>query len=201
MMVTGFVGRWAASVLAVASLAAPAHAQKDLKDLTQAQQDELYCVHNDIANGSDFDLIAESYVFTDRSDEVSKKADAALAAAVGRCVAAYGWSDQKKTIAGEIGFYGAAVDYLTDDLFFDGVEEKVISKVMAILDTLSDAELDALFGGSWTKNEAMKARLVTALKAAGLPNDDYTLETGEYLLEASVFALDAVFKWLDTFVK
>ena len=196
-MITRFAGRCLAAAIAIALLAAPAHAQKQLKDLTKAQEDELYCVYNDIADGKDFDVIAESYVYTDQSAEDSRKADAALAAAAGRCATKYGWTDSKKGIASNIGFYGTAVDYLTEDLFFTGVDDKDIDKVFAILDTLSEADLDAFYKGTWMKNEPMKARLVTALKGAGVPNDDYTLETGEYVLEASVFASDALFEWLD----
>ena len=200
-MITRLAGRCLAAALAIALVALPAHAQKQLTDLTQTQQDELYCVYNDIADGTDFDVIAESYVYTDQSAEDSKKADAALAAATGRCAAKYGWTQDKKDVASNIGFYGTAVDYLTEDLFFSGVDDKDIDKVFAILDTLSDADLDAFYNGSWMKNEPMKARLVTALKGAGVPNDDYMLETGQYVLEASVFAADSLFEWIDTYVK
>lgn len=200
-MVTGFAGRCATAALAVALVAMPAHAQKQLKDLTEAQQDELYCVYNDIADGEDFDIIGERYVYSDQKAEDLKKADAALAAATGRCAAKYHWSDDKKGVASDIGFYGTAVDYLTEDLFFSGVEDKNIDKVFEIIDTLPDADIEAFFDGSWSKNEPMKARLMTALKAAGVPNDQYLLETGAFTLEASVFATDALIEWLETFAK
>ena len=77
-MITKFAGRCAAVALAIALMALPASAQKNVNDLSKAQQDELYCVYNTVSDGDDYDLVVEAYLYSDQKAEDAKKALADL---------------------------------------------------------------------------------------------------------------------------
>lgn len=191
-----------AAAAAFALIALPASAQvKNISDLTEAQKNEMYCVHDKLGDVDTDELVAQHNLYTDLKKEDQAKAEKLVEDAVTSCASKYNWTQDAKDIAADIGVYGASIDYLSEDLYFDGVEDKQTDNVFKILDTLSNDDIQAFGTGSWTKNEAMKTRLNSQLRAAGVPNNADTLETGQYLLEASVLAAAASYDWISTVLK
>jgi len=192
-----FVARLAAAFAAMALLAPPATAQKlDLNNLTQAQQDEMYCVYEAISANDSY-LIADSYLDPSLSDEEIKKAEATLEKQVASCATKYGWSADRRALASDIGVHDAIIDVVSEDLIDEGVKEAQLKKILASLGKLASADVDAFFGNKWHDDAAFKKRIGAGLVATGFPNDEYLLEGALVMMESSIITAMSMARWAD----
>jgi hypothetical protein len=185
------------ALLASACFTAPAIAQVELNDLTEAQEDEMYCVYDSLVASGDHEQVAEAYIYTDLTDDQVDEADEALEFALWDCSDDYEWDEEHEGLAEEIGQYGSVVDYLHDDLLGENVSEAGISAITGLVDKLPEADLNKFYDTSWLDDEAFKARMRTALIVEGIPNESFVLDTSIDLMESSLLLANAMIDWLD----
>jgi hypothetical protein len=166
----------------------------DLANLTQAQQDEMYCVYEAISKDDPY-LIADSYLDPTLSDEEIKKADATLKKHVAACAAKYSWSADRRDLASDIGVHDAIIDVVAEDLVDEGVKEEQLEKILASLDKLASADVDAFYDNKWYDDAAFKTRIGAGLVATGFPNDEYLLEGALVMMESSVITAMSMARW------
>lgn len=191
-----------AAAAALALWAAPALAQgAKLDNVTEAQEDEIFCVYDEIEN--DIDLVAEQFLYDNLSAGDKKKADAALAAAGDACAATYNWDNSRRDRAKKVGLYATVADFLELDLVAENVKDEDIDRIYTILGSLPDADLNRFLNESWLDDEAFIARINAALAAGGFPkgDDDFQFETARLIMEVSALAADTISEWVATYLK
>jgi hypothetical protein len=170
-------------------LSSAAHAQQP----TQSGPDGAeYCVYLKLTDTSDYVVVAEGLLAGLDQD----KAQAAVKAAGDACIKEYGMSQNEAAIASDVGIFGAAADYLIEGLADEGVSDDVIDGLYAVIDEMSDEDLDLIFDGSWRDDAAMKARLRAAVVAKGIPDEDRLVQDASLLIEVSTLGSDAVMNYL-----
>lgn len=174
-----------------------AHAQQPTQPHTQPQTSsgldgEEYCVYRKLTDTMDYVVVAEGLLAGLDQD----KAQAAVKAAGEACIKEYGMSQNEAAIASDIGIFGAAADYLIEGLTDEGVSDDVIDGVYAVIDEMSDEDLDLIFDGSWRDDPAMKARLRAAVIAKGIPDDDGLVQDASLLVEVSALGVSATLDYL-----
>jgi hypothetical protein len=153
---------------------------------------EEYCVYLKLTDTADYVVVAEGLLAGLEQD----KAQAAVKAAGDACIKEYGMSQSEAAIAADVGIFGAAADYLIEGLMDEGVSDDVIDGVYAVIDEMSDDDLDLIFDGSWRDDAAMKARLRKAVVAKGIPDEDRLVQDASFLIEVSALGADAALNYL-----
>ena len=185
-----------AALLAVGAFAcAPAFAQKQVSDLSEAQENEMYCVYDGIGKSDAYYEIAEAYATDDAvamdalSEDIGVVSDA--------CSTKYNWQGDKEILAVGIGLVGTAADAKMEELLDMGVEEAKILLIYSAMPKLTDADVDAFFDGTWATNDALKQRAAVALTSVGYPDDPKLLPTTLTVLQMGVVSLATVQDWID----
>jgi hypothetical protein len=140
-------------------------------------------------------LIADSYLDPTLSDEEIKKADATLKKHVAACAAKYSWSADRRDLASDIGVHDTIIDVMAEDLVDEGVKEEQLEKILASLDKLASADVDAFYDNKWYDDAAFKTRIGAGLVATGFPNDEYLLEGALIMMESSVITAMSMARW------
>ncbi len=195
-MKPGFVAVLAA-LLATACFTAPAVAQVELKDLTDDQENEMYCVYDSLVSSGDHELVAEAYIYTDLTDDQIDEAEEALEFALWDCSDEYDWDATQEMLAEEIGRYGSVVDVLHDDLAGENIPDAKITAIADLVDSLPEADLNKFSDESWLDDEAFKTRMKASLIGIGIPDDSFVLDTSIDFMESSLLLATAMIDWLD----
>jgi hypothetical protein len=200
-MIVRVSGLLVGAAAAIALWAGSASAQTTVEDLTEAQEDELYCVYDRLED--DFELVAEQFLYDDLPEEEAKKATAALDAAGNTCAATYSWDDKKRDHGKNLARFGSVTDYLEEDLYFEGVKDEDIDKIYSILGRLPDAELSKFLDVSWLDDKPFIERLNAALAAGGFPkgDDDFQFETARLLMEVTVLGAVTFEQWAEAYLR
>ena len=142
-MKSGICVRAAALVAAVSLWASPTMAQAaGPNELSEAQETEIYCVSDKLsAAGEAFYDVAEAFLYNDSTAEQIKQAETALNTASEACAVAHKWDAGKRALGEKIGVYSSVADYLSEELYFDGVEEEEIDRIYTALGALPVEEL------------------------------------------------------------
>ncbi|MDP3494020.1 MAG: hypothetical protein Q8R82_12975 [Hyphomonadaceae bacterium] len=154
---------------------------------------EEYCVYEKLTSTLDYEFVAEAYLYGDHSDADMQ---AVLKKAADACTTEHGMSADQSSVASEIGIYGAIADYLAEDLLLEGVSQDAVDSLFAVIDEMSDDDLDLLFEDDWRSDTAMVGRLKAAVIAQGIPDDAYSVDTALEIVELSAFAMDAVMAYM-----
>lgn len=170
-----------AAAVAMACWAGPASAQKGLGDLSQAQQDELYCVYDAINLSDDFYEVGETYLdHVDDDDPV-----ASVASLVGKhadaCKTKYGWDEDEAEAATAIGALGTASDVMEEYMLEVGFTSAQVELVYKGMTSLSDEEIDMLVSAAWIDDGPTQASVMAKLAAVGFPKDNDDQKTHETL--------------------
>jgi hypothetical protein len=152
----------------------------------------MYCAYNTLVDSMDYELVAEAFLYDDLSEADTREAADALAKATADCAAKHKLSDSQAVSISDIGIYGSAADYLSEELMFEDVPDAAIDGIYDVMEGLSDDDLDKLFVDGWRSDLAFSARLKAALIAKGIPDDEYAVETSFQIIELAALALDSV---------
>lgn len=149
----------------------------------------MYCVYNALAKTLDYELVAEAMLYGS-SEDVAKATDL-LAKTSRTCAATHGLSESQLPSLGDIGAYGATLDYLSEDLMFEDVSDEAIDGIYAVLDSLSDGELDKFYEDNWRSDAAFEAKLKAAVIAKGIPDEVFAIDTAFQIMMLAQLELDA----------
>ncbi len=181
-----------AAVLAALGLAVMAAGQASAQtNITEAQKQELYCVHNALIARDQTALVAESYLSETTADGVRGAADSAINSAAAGCAQRHGWDDTARGLALAVGVMGSTADHIAGELKDAGVTDAAITKVSDLMRGLSARDNDLLFDGAWEDDRAFMARMRTKLMAAGVPDKADTIRLAVMLLECSVIGSES----------
>jgi len=185
-----------AASFAVAILwAAPAGAQA-VSGLSAAQRLEMYCVQDALAGSDDaYDLTDVYLAASTADDETLEAAYAVLKKYLDVCAAKHRWGAEKSRLAETIGLHGAIVDVLVEDLSFDGAEDEDIEKIFAETRKLPAGDIDKIRSSAWRTDDVVRERIAMRFSAAGLPDDDYFVESALELMEAAIAESTSVAQW------
>lgn len=178
-----------ALAIAACGLGGMAHAQP------QPQLDpdgEEYCVYMKLTETSDYAVVAEALLAGLDQD----KAQAAVKVAGDACIKEFDMSQNQAALASDVGIFGAAADYLVENLMDAGLNDDVIDAIYMVIDEMSDEDLDMVFDGSWRDDAVMKARLQAAVIAKGVPDEDGLVQDACLLIEVSALGVDAAMNYL-----
>lgn len=179
----------AALAMAACGLGGAAHAQEP----TQSGPDgEEYCVYLKLTDTFDYEVVAEALLAGLEQD----KAQTLVKAAGDACIKEYDMSQNQAALASDVGIFGSAADYLIENLMDAGVNDDVIDGVYAVIDEMSDEDLDHIFDSSWRDDDAMKGRLRTAVIAKGVPDEPGLIHDASLLIEVSALGADAALNYL-----
>lgn len=202
-MKSGICVRAAALAAAVSLWASPVTAQvTSLDQLSDAQQGEIHCVTVKLsAAGDAFYDVSEAFLYDDGTPEQVKQAEAALKAASEACAAVHNWDAGKRMLGEMIGVYSSVADYLAEELYFKGVEDEEIDLIFTALEKLSPEDLNRFRDSSWIEDAAFTKKLNGALVAVKYPGEDeYILESGRLIMEASVMATAGISDWVRVYI-
>jgi hypothetical protein len=197
-MKSGSCVRAALLAAAVVTFAAPAMGQAtDPGKLSEAQQKEIYCVLDKVVTRDDDAIdVAEAYVFADDSKQI-ERAEKAVKAASDACSTAYNWDASKEMLSTQIGVASLAIDYLAEDLRFEGLKDEEIDLIFLAMRKLPTDDLSRFLDDSWMDDAELVKRLDSALAAAKYPgNDEYLLESGRLVMEAAVLTSVGISDWI-----
>lgn len=182
-----FVTMLAACAAALALGGGAAFAQED----TDAFAD-MNCVYDALIADGSYELVAESYLFDDLTDEELDTVAAIVDGATEDCAAEHSWIEDESALGLEFGVYGSVVDYLAEELLFAGVSEATLDNVFVVIDGITEDDLTAFIETDWQADKAFVARHKAALVAAGIPDDDDLVMTAMDLMETSALASDVM---------
>lgn len=182
----------AMGVAAFGAGAAEAQVDADATD----ENAPMYCVYNALTVEFDYMRVAEAFLLADASQEEIDKGVALVAKAADACAATHKLTEDQKAAAADIGLYGSAADYLTDELEFDDVTEEAIDGIYAILGDMSDDDLDKLAEADWRDDAAFSGKLKAALVAKGIPEDDISIDISFQVIELASMAMDRVMSFM-----
>lgn len=168
--------------------AGPACAQANI---SEAQKQELYCVHNALIARNQTALVAESYLSETTADGVRGAADNAINAAAAGCSRRHGWDDTARGLALAVGVMGSTADHIAGELKDAGVTDATITKVFDLMQGLSARDNELLFDGAWDDDRAFMARMRAKLIAAGVPDNAETIRMAVMILECSVIGSES----------
>lgn len=179
------------AALLAAGMFAMAPAQAQTADPGD-EQGPMYCVYNTLIDTSDYELVAEAFLYDDLSQEDIDEAALKVKDASDACAKTHKLTQSQAASAADIGLYGATADYLSEDLMLEDVPDAAIDGIYDVMEALSDDDLDKLFEDNWRSDLAFSGRLKAALIAKGIPDDDYAIETSFQIIELASMALDSV---------
>lgn len=153
---------------------------------------EMYCVYESLTLETDYELVAEAFLYDDTAAADIAAAKKLVDDTVATCAAGHDLTAGQMSAMSEIGILGAAADYLADELMFEGVSETVIDGVFDVFDELSEDDQDSIYDGTWRDDAAVQGRIKSALLIKGVPDTEYSIETAYQILELSTMAMDSV---------
>ena len=180
-MTFGRIGLAAAVAMAGAALAAPAFAQKDIGDLSEAQQDELYCVYDAISQSDNYYDVGDTYLDHIDDDDPVASVATLVSEHVEACKTQYRWDKDVTDAATAIGALGTASDVMEEYMLDDGFTAENIDLVFKGMNSLSDEEIDMLISAAWVDDKAIQSSVMAKLAQLGFPKDNNEQKTHETL--------------------
>lgn len=157
----------------------------------KAALDQANCVYNTM---SDADVVKMVDVYLRRDAAEKPAVEQAISAAYATCTAKFGWTMDRRDLAGQIALQGAIIDvvlgYMTDHgLKDDGV-------VVAVWKKLGDDDLKPLLAQDWDKDDKLSAKLRKALVDGGVPDKTEMIDNGILVLVSATRQSAAMNQWL-----
>ena len=155
----------------------------------QADDSGMLCVYD--KTSKDYDAIAEAFLYGD-NDQTT---DALLDKATQACSDDFAFSESAAGAARDLAVYGAAIDYLSEELMFMDVSDEAIDGVFEIYNALGAAEVDVLHDADWRDDADFVGGLKAKLLKAGFPDGSDELGSAYDIFEISALADDAIFSF------
>ncbi len=191
-------GAIAGAVFLAGALAAPAMAQ-----ITKEQQRmmEMSCVYNGVSKLDDdtFFAIGDMVIYDQSEGEEFEQLTKIVTDVADACATVHGWDETRIGYATEMGLQGVVSDTLATDLIDTGLTEEQLRKVDGLLDTMSDADFDRLYFGTWRDDPAERAELDKLWIANGIPQSDVIRELLPAYVETSIVTLSLAEQWTAEF--
>lgn len=153
-----------------------------------ADQGAVYCVYDDLTSDTDYEKVAEAFLFKTSSQADQAAARKLVDAAAAVCKTKFKMTPAQANAMGSVGIYGAATDYLTEDLVFNGLERETIDLVPTAWADLTDEDLARVLKDDWRKDTAIVAKLKAALIAKGVPDLAFIMDPACDLVRVSLLA-------------
>lgn len=184
----GFMrGFSAVALVAGLALAGVGHAQS-------ARPDGMDCVY--LALGDDYELVAEVFLYDDLSaDEISESEELIETAKAG-CAAKHSYSRGQLQAVGDLGVLASAIDYLSEELLFSGLNVATVDGVLDAYDALTDDDVDAILERDWRSDAAFYGRLKTKMTGAGIPDEADLMEIAMMILDVAALSEEATFLFM-----
>jgi hypothetical protein len=195
----------AALLLAGMILAAPAIAQAappalpsiaSFDDLTEEQQDEIYCVYDAVGNDKDAQALQDWFIYGEKDKKTT--ADAVFDRAAAACKAKYKWSDDQIGVAHVLANGGVLADLLEEELRGEGFDDKKFEAVAGIIPKMTEADFRALLDTAYGKkpDEAALTKVRGLLYAAGVKKEGDIADLVIGFLASTLQERDAIHIWL-----
>lgn len=153
-----------------------------------ADQGAVYCVYDDLTSDTDYEKVAEAFLFKSLSQADQLAAKKLVDAAAAVCKTKFKMTPAQANAMGSVGIYGATTDYLTEDLMFNGLERETINLVPTAWMDLTDEDLARVLKDDWRKDAAIVAKLKAALIAKGVPDLAFVMDPACDLVRVSLLA-------------
>ncbi len=168
----------------LAWLAPAAHAQ----DQQQTAQDPaLWCVYEALTASLDYEVVAEAYLF---DGDLAGDPEGLLSSAGKACAQTHDLNEAEQLATMEYGRFGSIIDYLTEELMFEGVTEDQISVIFMATDSISDEDYESLYEDGWQATDVGE-RVKAELLRAQFPDDPGHVETAMEIMGLIVLADEA----------
>lgn len=166
-------------------------------DLSDEQFDELYCVYDRMLELSDdlYFVVIESGLSRDVDLENSDEALDVVVEFVTDCADTYMWDDDQVSIATSVGIAALIAEELEAAMVDAGMTEKDFDSLIDMADMLTDAEIAKFLTGDWRDDGMLQAKVVNALKAAGVPNNAALLSDALEYIEAGIVGMFQLEMW------
>lgn len=188
-----------AALCVLAAVAAP-QAARAQGGLTEEQFAEINCVYSGISKLEDdaFYDVVDSTIQQVTEGELFERSSEHVLTITKSCADKYEWDDTEVAMGISVGVYGAIVDATTGNLDEDGVLDAALAAVDAAGEAMSDDDLGAVYDGKLFKDAALRGRVVTLLKANGMPEvKAATMQDTLTYLEAMTIGLVYTQDWID----
>jgi len=165
-------------------LAPVAHAQD------QQQNDEdaaLWCVYEALTASLDYEVVAEAYLI---DGDLTGDPEGILARAGKTCAQTHGLNEAQQIATMEYARFGSIIDYLTEELMFEGVTEDQITAIFLATDSISDEDYASLYEEGWQATD-VGARVKAELLKAQFPDDIDFVDTAMQIMGLIVRADEA----------
>ena len=211
-----FTTRTIAAALAAVLLAAPAFAQTpktappaappqsstgkvitNFDDLTEEQQDEIYCIYDAVGADKDAAVLEDWIVFGEKDAEA--KTNAVFERAQTACTAKHKWSKDQSGFAFVIAKAGVVADLSEQELRIEGFDDNKFKAVMGIATKMTPADFDALLDIAYGKkpDEAFVTKTKGLLYAAGVSKEGDVADIAIGFLASSLQEHDAIAAWIE----
>ena len=179
--------------VAAAALLCAASASAQQAPLTDAQQDEMFCVYDAVADNGEADRVALSYLDGSRTREEQAAGRALVDARADACGTKYGWNGDQKGTAWLIGLHNTLLDIMIEAVGLSEEEENMFGDV---LDNLPPEDLKIFFDGGWGDNTAFVSRIKEKIKATDFSDDDADLSDAMVILDSMIVLAAAQDEWV-----
>ncbi|RYG30994.1 MAG: hypothetical protein EON93_13765 [Burkholderiales bacterium] len=176
--------------------AMPALAQNQPQiELTEAQQDEIYCVYEYLDLFADREKLATAYMSGETKSADFQEQIGLVDEGGKSCGEEFKWNDDQQATVSMLGLYAFLGDVLDDRLQAKNLTEKNLDVVYSAASALSREDKDAFVNGKWFDDKALQGRLTTALGDGGI-RGDAVLTDAFYLTEAFTITTAMMQEWV-----
>ena len=155
--------------------------------------DGMMCVYQQLVEQESFDVVARVFLYDDTPEDDIAEAAVHVAAAQKDCGEQYGLTEGQVASIGDLGIYGAAVDYLGLQMMDAGATEQAVHDVISFFGELTEEELDKFFDADWRSDMAFYTKLKDGFVARGVPDQDESIDLAMNVLEIRAMADEAMF--------
>lgn len=149
----------------------------------------LWCVYEALNANFDYEVVAEAYLY---DEDLTGDPDGVLSKAGMTCAQTHGLNEAQQFATMEYARFGAVIDYLTEELMFDGVTDEQITAVFLTVDILSDDDYESLYDEGWESTD-VATRVKAELLKAQFPTDDLSIGTALQIMGLIARADEAEF--------
>jgi hypothetical protein len=168
---------------AVIGLAAAAGAVAQQAPREQAPRENADCVHQTLVSSKVYALVARTFLSDNEPEDDVATAKLQLADAVRACTQKGGLSEGQAAAMEDIGLFGAAIDYLGDELVGKGATRAAVDSLRTVLAPFSAQDIDRFYEADWRSDLAFMGRVKGELKSRGVPDNEMAMELGFQLIE------------------
>lgn len=174
----------AALAAGLVCLAPAAHAQDPQQD---DEDPALWCVYEALTATLDYEVVAEAYLI---DDDLTGDPDGILAKAGKTCAQTHGLNETQQFATMEYARFGSIIDYLTEELIFEGITEEQITAIFVTTDSISDEDYESLYDDGWQATE-VGSRVKAELIKAQFPDESNSVATAMQIMGLIVLADEA----------